>query len=294
MKKNKKLIQCVWSLLVLVTGMQMPAWSEEVATQAGVGNGSFVPVISAENISNAQPDNTILPPPNFEDAPVLTLPGEVVIIEDEKKDPLVKDVLRELGLNEKETQTFLKYTEAALQSIEKALNSNVASPANYEAVEKQFERLTGFASKHSGNENVIKAVTAVISSFFEQVEKRTVSPADSFNDSVLPKNENLLQDLLDYESDEQNGTEMSANSSSNPGAEMVNSPERAKQREQVMEQVLEILRKGAVDSQSPAVSRAIYRSWYLSVSKRARDLRFSRLRAMMLRQQNAETPVPAI
>ncbi len=294
MKKDKKLIQCVLGLLLLVAGMPLPLWAEDVATQAGPGSGNFVPVISAENISDSQSENNVLPQRSLENAAVITLPGDVVIIEDEKKDPRVKEILDGIGLNEKETQTFLNYTESALQSIDKVLNSNVASPANYEAVEKQFERLTSFASKHSANENVIKAVTAVINSFFEQAAKRTASPTESLNDSALPKNENLLQNLLDYESDEQNRSEMSVDSSLDQQAETVDSPERSKRREQVMEQVLEILRKGAIDSQSPAVSRAIYRSWYLSVSKKARDLRFSRLRAMMLRQQNAETPSPAI
>ncbi len=294
MKKEKKLIQCVWCLFVLVAGTQMSARAEEVATQTGAGSGNFVPVVSADHMAGAQAQNNAVPSQSGSENASALLPPSENAAEIEKKAPSVKEVLGGLGLNEKETQTFLSYTESALQSIDKALKSQTVSADSYEAVEKQFERLSEFASRHSDNENVIKAVTVVIGAFFEKIEKKAVSPAGGLNDSVLSQSENLLQDLLDYENGEKDHAEMSADSFRVPGSETVDSPERAKQREQVMEQVLEILRKGAVDSQSPAVSRAIYRSWYLSVSKRARDLRFSRLRAMMLRQQNAETLAPAI
>ncbi|HCM42575.1 MAG TPA: hypothetical protein DIS66_04625 [Candidatus Omnitrophica bacterium] len=291
MKKEKKLIQCgwVWSLLILVVGAQMPAGAEEVATQAG--NRNFVPVISADDISSAPPKNNALPPSNPENVSAVTLPSNNPA-EIGAGSPSVKDVLGGLGLNEKETQAFLNNTESVLKSIDQALNSK--TPANYETVEKQFEGLSGFASRHSDNENVIEAVSVVISAFFEKAERKAALSERDSDGSLLSESKNLLQDLLDYENDKKDRAEISANPSFASGAEMVDSSERVKHREQVMEQVLEILRKGAVDSQSPAVSRAIYRSWYLSVSKKARDLRFSRLRAMMLRQQNAETPVPAI
>lgn len=288
MKKDKKLNQAIWGVaLVLMCGLSAHAWAEETATQ--LANGNFVPVVSADKSSGSPAANNPLSSQAFEESSVLT-PPDHDLTGTTPENPTLKDTIKNLGLNENETKTFISYSESALKSIDSFFSAEKTSVADFDKIEKQFRALSDFAEKHSENKNVVQAVATVINSFFEHLEKRLTVSEKENKGSVLAVQPNLLQGLMETEEKEKNNAILAMESYQGLEAIEPVSPDATRKHDQAMDSVLEILRKGSMDSQTPAFSRAVYRSWYLSLSKKARDVRLNRLRTLVLHQQNAESP----
>lgn len=289
MKKDKKHIQIIaLVLLTMVCGMSGQALAEPVATQGADGN--FVPVVNAENPIHSSPKTNNLSGQNSENPSVLTGPSDDFVPGDEKS-PSIKDTLNTLGLNSNDMKVFTANLESGLQSLNQVLETKNVTAADRENLDKAFERLSGFAGEHGDNKNVITAVAVVVNSFIERVEKKTFDSGNKEASLSQQSNQSLLQSLLESEeADAKAAVEVYHDS----GGRSEEARAAARNRDQVMDSVLEILRKGSVNPQTPAFSRAVYRSWYLSLSKKARDVRFNRLRTLVLHQQNAENPGVAL